>query len=204
MDSAGEPLCLIQEWPVNRYDRFGQVISNTMPNELSVDEFYNTDELLFLKDDCCGLWDGPKADLDTLPPNYYRYELLINRSFDRKIYKNKYSRYPEAKEIKFTESYTVQIYWPRGVPTHIDLSPFVNSCSPWYGMLKDFEYFKKGRISYIDKSRSDSQCIVWPHGQYVRLDETKMNQNHKDLRLPGIKSIRTVAKYGNWICWEKI
>lgn len=57
-----EPLCLFQAWPINRYDIYGQTVSNTMPNELSVDEYYNTDELFFLKDgyEDEGFWKGPE------------------------------------------------------------------------------------------------------------------------------------------------
>ena len=62
-------------------------------------------------------------------------------------------------------------------PTVIDMSPYINSCSPWYRMLRNTEYFKKGKIVYIDKDRPETQCIIWPHGQYIRLDETKMNQH---------------------------
>lgn len=59
-----EPLCLFQTWPINRYDSCGQPISNTMPNELSVNEYCNTDELFFLKDNY-EFWEGPAIKMIT-------------------------------------------------------------------------------------------------------------------------------------------
>lgn len=69
IDADHEIICLLQPCAINRYNSYGQVISNSMPNELSIDEFYNTSELYFLKDDL-SYWEGPDVDLETLPPNF--------------------------------------------------------------------------------------------------------------------------------------
>lgn len=195
-------LNLMPVWPVNRYNRHGKKITNVMPNELTVDEYYNTDELYFLNDEF-DFYNGPDADLETLPPNYYRYELLVCRRQKFSSYKNVYKVYSQAASIDFSEPYNVIINWRMGPrPTVIDMSPYINSCSPWYRMLRNTEYFKKGKIVYIDKDRPETQCIIWPHGQYIRLDETKMNQHPYINQFPEIGHIEYISGYENWINWK--
>lgn len=198
-----EPLCLFQTWPINRYDNYGQPVSNTMPNELSVDEYYNADELLFLKDNCEEFWKGPDVELETLPPNYYRYELLINQNREIKSYKKIYYSYPPIQKLDFLQPYFVDIYWPNGISAHLDMTPFVESCSPWYNMLKDFDYFKKAKVIYADKDREDTQCLIWPHGQYIRINELKMNKEPRNMQFTKALGVISIGKqFKNWIIWE--
>lgn len=160
------------KWPMTRYDSTGKPLLNYMPDELTVDEYINTDELAYIKDDLENYYEKDLTGLK-LPPNYRH---LLEKSGKKEGITYSGYRYT-VDSIEFTNGYQVKAYvWPQGKIVTFDLNDYVFADSPWYNMLQDKEYFLKGKIQYIGDQIPKHQCIVWPDGQYIRFIELYMNK----------------------------
>lgn len=154
-------------WPIYRYDSSGKPLLNYMPEELTVDEYLNTDSLLFIKDNLADFYNKSLNGIK-LPPNY-RHLMEKPEKNKNKVYKG--FRYRVLK-YKLTKDYHLQaVMSPQGRTADFDLQEYVFSDSPWYSMLQDLDYFKRGQVKFIGDECPENQCIVWPDGQYIRIIE---------------------------------
>lgn len=160
------------KWPMTRYDSTGKPLLNYMPDELTVDEYINTDELAYIKDDLENYYEKDLTGLK-LPPNY---KYLLEKPEKKEGVKYSGYRYT-VDNIELTNDYQVKAYvLPQGRTVAFDLTEYVFSDSPWYNMLQDKEYFFKGNFQYIGEQMPENQCIVWPDGQYIRFIELYMDK----------------------------
>lgn len=160
------------KWPMTRYDAAGKPLLNYMPDELTVDEYINTDELAYIKDDFENYYEKDLSGLK-LPPNYRH---LLEKSGKKEGVKYSGYRYT-IDDIEFTDDYKIKVYvLPQGRTVAFDLTEYVFSDSPWYCTLRDKEYFFKGNLQYIGEQMPENQCIVWPDGQYIRFIELYMDK----------------------------
>ena len=86
---------IVDSWPVfpiQRYDADGRPLLKYMPDELTIDEYANSDELIFIKDD----FTYYEKDIDglKLPPNYLPF-------FGKDIVKNKQKNSQAGRHVKF-------------------------------------------------------------------------------------------------------
>ena len=168
--SAGfEELFVWAGFPVRRYDVNGTPLLNYMPEELTLDEFINTDSLYFFDD----LYSNSSYTMDfsdkKLPPNY-RHILKAYESSKREFKWTSYEPFSIiVPKINFLDDYKVELCVNR--KNIFDLYDYVFSDSKWYSMLQDEEYFRRGVLTYVGEKRAINQCIVWEDGQYVRIIE---------------------------------
>lgn len=195
-----EMINCIQEWPINRYNNLGEIISTTMPDKLSMDEYYNTNDILFYNTNNDNYYKGPQFDYKTLPPNYYRYQTIYIDG--KKTEKNHLMKQKLvlATDVEIGSTDVITIKFENGSSCLLDLGPYINSLSLWYQELKDLEYRKQAQLRILMPSQNDTQVIIWPHGQYIRIDELPMDMNPYSSCFI-FKSIRHVEPIHNWICW---
>lgn len=192
----------IQNWPINRYDCLGKIISNAMPNELTMDEYYNTDDIFFYNFTDNSFFDGPSFDYKTLPPNYYRYQLLFldqtKEPFEKIIKKTPFHA---ASNLEIVEPNIIKIIWDNDTTTILNIESYVNSASKWYQELNNFEYLNKAMLYTINPDESDTQVILWPNGQYLRIDEIPLDIDpyHTCFEFCGLGC---TGKIVNWMKWS--
>ncbi len=80
-----------------------------MPNELSVDAYFQVPDIFLCKGND-EYFDGPVFDLMDLPPNYYRYQTLYIED-NPEIKKNTFEKedVEVAKEIEIKDNYKIEI-----------------------------------------------------------------------------------------------
>jgi transcriptional regulator with XRE-family HTH domain len=189
----------IQNWPINRYNSNGKIIGTAMPNELTIDEFYNTDLIFFWNGD--SFYEGPDFDYNFLPPNYYRYQKLFLDSDRNSEYEIDKPEFIPAYHIEFSEENEITVFWRNDKSININLHPYIDSESYWYQQLKEMEYFRQGQLLYLDKDRLDTQVIIWPEGQYLRLDELDLDFYQQKCYYH-FNSMISVGNIDNWIDWS--
>lgn len=209
-----------QRWPINCYDSHGKVISNLMPNELSVDAYFHTPDMFLYDMDKDEYYEGPTFNLMDLPPNYYRYQTLFIED-DPEIKNNvlKEKKTYTVKEIRIKADYQIEITLGKKTVV-LNIGPYVNSNSKWYQELRNIDYLYKGKLIklhelkdyivylkgkmdvYLNKlDEIDTQIIIWPNGQYIRCDELPMDMEpySKHFKMSGVLSVDML---GNWIEWN--
>lgn len=160
------------EWPLMRYDATGRPLLNYMPDELTIDEYINTDDLAYIKGELDSYYEKDISGLK-LPTNYRH---LLEKSGKKEGVKYSGYRYV-VNNIELTDGYCVKAYvLPQGRTVTFNLNDYVFTDSPWYNMLQDKEYFFKGNLRYIGEQMPENQCIVWPDGQYIRFIELYMDK----------------------------
>ena len=181
-------------WPMQRYDNKGKKLLKYMPTELSIDEYFNIDFILFLKEDGKTYYRLQKDNLK-LPPNYQNIAEVFfgnkKKTYDRKGYDIRIS------SIKFMENYKLLLSGKR-FEMEIDLSSYINTDSIWYKELKENDYLQKGKLDYIGDKLPQNQCIVWPNGQYVRIIDHYMMDFNCFFELESIRSAGS-GMYENWL-----
>lgn len=208
-----------QRWPINYYDSHGKVISNLMPNELSVDAYFQVPDIFLCKGND-EYYDGPAFDLMDLPPNYYRYQTLYIED-NQEIKKNTFEKEDVgvAKEIEIKDNYKIEIIFNTKTVV-LDMSPYINSNSQWYQELKNVEYLNKGKLITVEELKEnstyfrgkmdislnrldeiDTQIIFWPNGQYIRIDELPMDMDPYSKHF-NLSSVASLDMLGNWMVWS--
>lgn len=208
-----------QRWPINYYDSHGKVISNLMPNELSVDAYFQVPDIFLCKGND-EYFDGPAFDLMNLPPNYYRYQTLYIEDY-QKMKKNTFEKEDVgvAKEIEIKDNYKIEIVFSAKTIV-LDISPYINSNSQWYQELKNDEYLHKGKLIKVEELKEsstyfrgkmdislnrldeiDAQIIYWPNGQYIRIDELPMDMDPYSKHF-NLSSVASLDMLGNWMVWS--
>lgn len=191
---------IINEWPtfpVQRYDDTGKPLLKYMPDELTIDEYINSSELMFLKDDLRNYYtkniDGLK-----LPPNYRPLFGLAKKKSESAKYIG-YKRIVTNMEL-YPNEYSVSF---RSGTRRIsfDLSSYVFSDSPWYAMLHDKEYFMQGKLCFVGNQIPQNQCIVWPDRQYIRIIELYLEKKpYGYFAYPA--AYGCCGPYDNWTLYE--
>lgn len=162
------------QWPTWRYDTYTKPLLKYMPDELTMDEYYNTSDLYFIKDeDMESFYEGGDFSRKKLPPSYRHIQEFYNEI------SNSATEMPFSYHIKsyaILDNYKVQIcLYTR--PAEFDLSNYVFSDSPWYQMLQDPEYFKRGKLlSHNGSTLAIDSYLSWPDGQYVNIAELYMDK----------------------------
>ena len=153
-------------FPIQRYDENGRPLLKYMPGELTVDEYINTDELVFMKDE---IGEYYEKDLNgmKLPPNYLPFLGLARKKSSKAKY---YGYHYIMTNVTINDDYTVTVKCNKQKNT-FDLSQYVFSDSPWYGMLQDKEYFHRAKVTFVGERAAQNQCLIWPDGQYIRFIE---------------------------------
>lgn len=208
-----------QRWPINYYDSHGKVISNLMPNKLSVDAYFQIPDIFLCKGND-EYYDGPAFDLMDLPPNYYRYQTLYIED-NPEIKKNTFEKedVEVAKEIEIKDNYKIEIVFSTKTIV-LDMSPYINSNSQWYQELKNVEYLNKGKLITVEELKEnstyfrgkmdislnrldeiDTQIIFWPNGQYIRIDELPMDMDPYSKHF-NLSSVASLDMLGNWMVWS--
>ena len=191
------------QFPMQKYDKDRKLLKKDMPEELSIDEYINADELVFLKDDLTSFYE---MDLSgkRLPPSY-QFIVDIWNGEDKKERKWQGFVTNQAKNIKYIEEYKIEIIRRCGGGQNaiFDMKSYVFSDSPWYNMLKDKEYFESGRLTYIGDETPTNQCIVWPDGQYVRIIDLYREKYKYKYYCPVI-GLASYGTYNNWIIYDEI
>ena len=166
----GEPVDnFLPFWPTWRYDDHAKPLLKYMPDELTIDEYYNTDSLYF--------WKG--FDIDNGNEEFYEYDpsnkklppcyQFIQDFYDQKNFqKNTRSFNIRIQRFKFMPDYMVKFIY--GKKENIfDLKSYIFSDSPWYQLLQNKDYFYKGILENVDDPYNS--CLRWPDGQYIRIIE---------------------------------
>jgi hypothetical protein len=190
---------IIPDWPISRYDCNGKIIHNCFPNELTIDEFFNTDELFFYNKEF-EFYTEPKFDINHLPPNYYRYYSLLMNGINNKENEIVKPNFISAVSIDIVHEYLIQIKMADESRIDFNVEVYSNSSSVWYQRLKDFDYFKQCKLVLLDKDKEDSQILSWPEGQYIRIDELIMDMN-TDKKHFHFNFISRMQHIDNWINW---
>lgn len=194
----------LQEWPIGRYNRDGKYLTNVFPNELSVDEYYNMCSVLldFMEEDNLKL---PEFDILQLPPSYYRYEICyIHNDQSREYLKYNKKEIKTYSSIGFSDedNYKLYLYCDNETkPEILDLTCYIESNSIWFGLLKQKDYFTQARLIFADEADTNTQCIIWPDGQYIRIIDIPLDINPYGLS-PKLKSLRYVGDIANWLVWD--
>lgn len=184
-------------FPMQRYDSTGKPLVKYMPDELTVDEYINSEELIFMKED---MEHSYKKDVHgmKLPPNY----LPLFGLEKKKSKRAKYEGYDKIlSEMKLSlDGYTVT-FLSKTRRITFDLESYIFSDSPWYAMLQDVDYFKCGELTFIGDEIPQNQCIVWPDGQYIRIIELYIEKYpQKHYVYPS--SYRPNGRYDNWTIYD--
>ena len=168
--SKDEPVNTWASFPVVRYGPEGEPGMNYTPSELTMDEYFNTCELFFEDTE----EEKPNLDGKKLPPTYIHMQ-KVGQTKPKEWYseyKNVYSK------VEFLDDYKIKLRkLGYGASPSFDLKNYVFSDSAWYALLRDPEYFKQGRLTYIGETTPYNQSIVWPDNQYVRLVELFIDRN---------------------------
>lgn len=163
---------IVNTWPtfpVQRYDDIGKPLLKYMPDELTVDEYINSCEECFLDEDSYDTYEMDVSGLN-LPPNYAVLFSLTNGTIDVDMSKRYIGYHYIVSNLAFLDDYKIS-FRVKYRPSVFSLEDYVYSDSPWYSMLQDEDYFKKGRLQFIGEQIPENQCILWPDGQYVRIIE---------------------------------
>lgn len=187
VDPNGEEASFyMPEWPAWRYDAYTKPMLKYMPNELTMDEYYNTDDLYFVKgDDWDEIYEPGEFCGQKLPPSYEHIRKYLMPGARRR--KNATFNYQILSCI-LSEPYTVSITLYRK-PAKFDLSDYVFSDSVWYQMLQDPEYFKRGKLCSHNHTNLVADCYLsWPDGQYVNILELYMDQR-RNQAYPQVRGI---------------
>lgn len=177
VDENNDHVYKLPKWPIPRYDSSGRIMLNYMPNELTIDEYINTDELLFMNDDG-NILEGKDFSNLKLPPSYQHILSIRKGSKKYERYCNimdsdEYRLYTDGHIFTATFRFKNRNRWS----AIFNLSDYVFSDSPWYSLLQDPDYFYKGRVQFIGKEIPQNQCIIWPDGQYIRIIELYMDRS---------------------------
>lgn len=185
-----EELTLWPEFPIMRYDNSGKPLQNYMPDELNMDEYFNSDNLCF------------PDDLDLyehfvwmkLPPTYCKqFEPYQEKNINLPYFNR------TVVEVIFKDDYSVIF---RGcMNAKFSLKEYVFSDSRWYNMLQDLAYFKLGKLMYIGEEDPVNQCIIWPDGQYVRIAELYVDKYPYKYYIKR-KGLTSNKMYDTWIDYE--
>lgn len=204
-----DDIILFQPWPINRYDGLGKIIYNIMPNELTIDEFYNTDILYFYNFIDNSFYNGPAFCYQTLPPNYYRYQCLIIDGgkptddecgfYDMNIIN--YKSLSVVKKIEIVGIDEIKIYFTNNKFVEVNIRPYTESNSVLYKALKDPEYLSQATLCQLDPNQVNTQIIRWPHGQFIRIDEVQMDMDpfHTCYTFNYLSEFVNIS---NWMIWK--
>lgn len=176
VDPDGECVSFyMPQWPTWRYDAYTKPLLKYMPDELTMDEYYNTDKLYFIKDeDMISFYAGGDFSHKKLPPSYRHIQEFFDKTNCR-VTEMPFSHH--IKSYAILDHYKVQICL-RTRPAEFDLSDYVFSDSPWYQMLQDPEYFKRGKLlSHNNTTLAVDSYLSWPDGQYINIAELYMDKN---------------------------
>lgn len=193
---SGDP---VNGWylpPVQRYSAVGEPLYKCLPDELTMDEFYNTNDLFF---DIEKRYSEPEYKGLKIPPVY------TNMQGNSKKYKRwgtKTYPYPtNIKSFQFNDDYTITIDWKGsrrgGMLGQFDLSEYIFSDSPWYSMLRDPDYFKRGILTYIGEAIPQNRSFLWKDGQYIRIIELYMSK-YPSKRYSMSEDLIENGRYDNW------
>lgn len=185
-------------FPIQRYDNTGKPLLKYMPDELSIDEYANSDELIFIKDDLESFYEKDITGIK-LPPNY----LPLFGIFQERKATRDHIRYKKiAIKMFLKNNYTVSLL-TNAKTIIFDSHDYVFSDSPWYSMLQEVDYFKKGKLTFIGDRIPQNQCIVWPDNQYIRLIELYMAKYpYKYYEEPAPGNCNGI--YDNWTKYEYV
>ena len=78
---------------------------------------------------------------------------------------------------------------------------YIESNSIWFGLLKQKDYFTHARLIFADEADTNTQFIIWPDGQYIRIIDIPLDINPYGLS-PKLKSLRYVGDIANWLVWD--
>lgn len=162
----------LPDWPAWRYDNFLKPMIKYMPNELTMDEYFNTDSLYFVnlqqdrkpneKDE---FYESPTFAGKKLPPSYKH----IQDFYEQKDFSKEIVQFDlKIKSITLLPNYELKIISGTRCNT-FDLKDYVFSDSTWYQMLKNETYFIQGILENGDDP--SNACVRWPDGQYIRIVE---------------------------------
>lgn len=183
-------------FPIPRYDSTGKLLFNCVEDELTLDEYMNTEVLVFEKED--STFYEPELSDKKLPPVY---EHILNIGKIKKKKKSYKGYHYIASNCNFLNGHKVELQIKTRKNT-FDLSDYVNSDSIWYSMLRNPEYFVKGRLGYIGENIPENQCIVWPDGQYVRIIELYIDKYPLRNFTYEASYGSYGGKYNNWTVYE--
>ena len=177
-----------------RYDKDGTALLNYMPKELTIDEYVNTDDLIFLKEDLETYYEYDFEE-KKLPPVYkHLLEETSDKGYTRKLYERK------VYKITFLDDYKVKLdISPKTIT--FDLRDYVFSDSIRYSMLQDETYFNQGKLQYVGDEIYQNLCIVWPDGQYVRIIEL-YSDKYPSKYLAQKRAITSNTIYENWTLYK--
>ena len=184
-------------FPIQRYDSTGRQLLKYMPDELTIDEYVNSEELIFMKDDMIHFYEKDTKVLK-LPPNYLPL-LGLRKEKREKVKHIGYNKILTDMELN-SNNYTVTFRSNTRKIT-FGLSSYVFSDSQWYSMLQDTEYFKKGKLVFVGDEISQNQCIIWPDGQYIRIIELYLEKYpYKNFAYPCAYGAN--ERYDNWTIYS--
>lgn len=175
-------------WPTWRYDAYTKPLLKYMPNELSMDEYYNTDPLFFEKNSENNEYYemGDFSD-KKLPPSYLHIQEFYNNVRDKR---KETSLKFRIKTCIFEGNYKLNlkvIQQDKFRSFTFDLSDYVFSDSIWYKMLQDKNYFKQGTLkSYYGTDLAADSYILWPDGQFINITELYIDKFHSFHRVHGM------------------
>lgn len=66
-----------------------------------------------------------------------------------------------VQSVKATDSFSVVVQWSDGSVREYDMKPLLKDCGPYFGHLKNLEYFKQARVSEF------GDTVEWPEGQDI-------------------------------------
>lgn len=193
MSPQKEELLIWPSFPIMRYNCDGTPLLNYMPNELTIDEYINTSDLIFLKKDYETYFEYDFSG-KKLPPSYRHLLEKSKKSYSVKIHTKVIS------DIIFTDDYNV-ILQVGSKNNTFDLHDYVFSDSIWYSMLQDITYFWQGKLKYIGHQIFQNLSIVWPDGQYVRIIELYLDK-YPNQHLTNKTGIGGNEFYDNWTDYE--
>ena len=184
-------------FPIQRYDNTGRQLLKYMPDELTIDEYVNSVELIFMKDDMIHFYEKDTKMLK-LPPNYLPL-LGLKKEKREKV---KYIGYNKIlTDMKLNSNNYTVTFRSNTRKITFDLSSYVFSDSKWYSMLQDTEYFKKGKLVFVGDEISQNQCIIWPDGQYIRIIELYLEKYpYKNFAYP--RAYGANERYDNWTIYS--
>lgn len=194
VNPENEELLLWPSFPIMRYDKDGTALLNYMPKELTIDEYVNTDDLIFLKEDLETYYEYDFEE-KKLPPVYKH---LLEETSDKKCTRQIYDR--KVYGITFLDDYKVKLdVSPKTIT--FDLRDYVFSDSVWYSMLQDETYFNQGKLQYVGDEIYQNLCIVWPDRQYVRIIEL-YSDKYPSKYLAQKRAITSNTIYENWTLYK--
>lgn len=67
----------------------------------------------------------------------------------------------QVLSVEATDHFSVIVQWSDGSFREYDLRPLLEDCGPFFGHLRNFEYFKQVRVSEF------GDTVEWPEGQDI-------------------------------------